>query len=102
MLLLLLVVMIFVVVVLMVTMVIFWCLQSSWLCVCVCWPSACGGDDVVSCVVNVDLEVVMVVICCCCDGVSHGEILVALGVLASCLCIVMPWLLCVIWRGCCG
>ena len=52
--------MIFVVVVLMVTMVIFWCLQSSWLCVCVCWPSVCGGDDVVSCVVNVVLEVVIV------------------------------------------
>ena len=63
------------------------------MCVDVCWPNGDGGEDVVSCVVNVDLEVVMVVICCCCDGVSHGEILVALGVLAGCLCIVMPWLL---------
>ena len=36
---LLLFVVIFVVVVLMVTMVTFWCPQSSWLCVCVCWPS---------------------------------------------------------------
>ena len=53
--------------------------------VCRCvWPNGDDGDDVVFCVVYVVLMVVMVVICCCCDGVSHGEILVALSVLAGC------------------
>ena len=86
---LLLFVMIFVVVVLMVTMVIFWCLQSLWLCVCVCWPSVSSDDNVMFCVVHVVLDVDIVVICVCCDGVIHGEILVALSVLAGCPCVVV-------------
>ena len=40
--------------------------------------------DVIMCVGNVVLMVVIVVICVCCDGVNHGEILVALSVLAGC------------------
>ena len=54
------------------------------MCVCCCWPSGGDDDNVVSCVANVVLDVVMVVICVCCDGVNHGEILVALSVLAGC------------------
>ena len=46
------------------------------MCVDVCWPNGDGGEDVVSCVVNVVLEVVVVVICCCCDDCVHGELLV--------------------------
>ena len=49
--------------------VIFWCLERWWLCRCV-WPNGDDGVDVVFCVVNVVLDVVMVVICCCCD---YGE-----------------------------
>ena len=55
--------------------VIFWCKESSWLCVGEGWPSVCGDDDVVFCVVKVVIEVVMVVICVGCDGGIHGEML---------------------------
>ena len=42
---------------------------------CVFWPSVCGGDDVVPCVVKGVFVVVIVVICVCCDGCYHGELL---------------------------
>ena len=48
------------------------------------WPSVCGGDDVVSCVVKVVIDVVIVVICVCCDGGIHGEVLVILVLVAGC------------------
>ena len=67
---------IFVVVVLLVMMVIFWCLESSWLCVGVFWPILSGGEDVVSCVVKGVFVVVIVSICCCGDSCVHGELLV--------------------------
>ena len=67
--------MIFVVVMLELIVVSFWCQESSWLCVGVCWPNGDGGDDVGSCVVHVVFMVVMVVICVCCDGVIHGNLL---------------------------
>ena len=61
--------------------------------VCV-WPSMCDGVDVVFCVVNVVLDVVMVVICCCGDGVIYGEILVALGCVGRLLWwLLLSWLL---------
>ena len=53
---------------------------------CVCWPSGSDVDNVVSCVANVVLDVVIVVICGCCDGVVHGEPLVILVMLAGCNC----------------
>ena len=53
------------------------------------WPSGGDGGDVVCVVFNVVLRVVIVVICVCCDGVIHGEILVALSVLAGCPCVVV-------------
>ena len=46
---------------------------------CVGWPSVCGGDDVVSCVVKVVIDVVVVnldIMCCCCVGIIHGDHLV--------------------------
>ena len=84
--LLLLFVMIFVVVVLVVTRVIFWCPQSSWL--CVEWVVAEWRDDdnVMFCVVHVVLDVDFVVTCVCCDGVSHGEVLVILVMWADFKC----------------
>ena len=76
----------FVVVVLVVIMVIFWCLQNSWLCVCVFWPNVGGGANVVFVVDHVVLDVVIVVICCCCDSFEHGEVRVILVVVVGCPC----------------
>ena len=55
--------------------VIFWCKESSWLCVGEFWPNGHGRDDVVFVVFKVVLVVVIVVICCCYDGFDHGEML---------------------------
>ena len=80
---LLLFVLIFVVVMRVISVVNFWCQENLWLCVSEGWPNEGGDGDVVFVVDYVVIDVVIVAICAGCDGVSHGEVLVILVVVAG-------------------
>ena len=75
--------MILVVVMLVLIVVSIWCQEMWRLCVCCGWPSERWCVDVVFVVDLVAFDVVMVVTCVGCDGVSYGEVLVVLVLVAG-------------------